>query len=133
MKTKIVEATNHPTGFNVGRFLLMKFDADEWAYKSRVESHLLVAGRGWDHKHIWVMDLATGEGALFRPGGMASADLDKHKIWVCPMFEPFLAKLYEHPEWWDLDNCPSVVQLTEDEAPSDFRGYRRAGPEEDAA
>src|SRR6266702_1985984 len=56
--------------------------------------------------------LRTGEGAFFRVHrqGVASADLDKHQIWVCPMFEPFLNWLYKQ-DVSDLDQLPSLVDL----------------------
>ena len=37
-----------------------------------------------------VTDLQTGEGAIFRPGGLASYDLDKHQLWICVLFKDFL-------------------------------------------
>jgi hypothetical protein len=83
-----------------------------------------VRGRGWGDEHIWVLDLQTGEGATFRHGGMASADLNKHRIWVCPMFEPFLAWLYQQ-DLHELDALPAVINLPD--APAAFHGYRRAG------
>ena len=89
METKIIEATDS-TQFNHGKFLLGRFTEDEWARKQKViderdPAHLsfpLLRGRGWDRNSILVLDLQTGEGAIFRPGGMAKADLDKHRIWV---------------------------------------------------
>jgi len=92
MHTKIVELTN---GFNWGKFLLGRFDAEEWARRPSIEhpyaEHLpLLASIGWGPEHVWILDLQTGEGACFRPGGCVKADLEKHKIWVCPMFEIFL-------------------------------------------
>lgn len=88
----------------------------------------LLAQLGWGPEHLWVLDLQTGEGAYFRPGGYAKADLDRHKIWVCPMFEPFLTWLYKQ-DLSDLDALPAGVELTEDEAPSAMHGYRRGGGE----
>ena len=61
--------------------------------------------------HLVVLDLQTGEGAIFMPGGLAAADLDKHGIWVCPLFEPFLAWLYKQ-DLSDLDALPAVVEIT---------------------
>jgi hypothetical protein len=76
-------------------------------------------------EYIFVLDLQTGEGAMFRHGGFARADLNKHKIWVCPLFEPFLEWLYEQDV--DVLSClPDTVDLPN--APFELRGYRRAGP-----
>lgn len=130
MLTKIIEATNvEAGGINYGKFLLGRPDV-EWARRSGVpgpEERLrptpLLGLLGWAPQHLWVLDLQTGEGAFFLPGGLASADLDKHKIWVCPLFEPFLAWLYTQ-DLGDLGALPDVVAL---DAPSALYGYRRKG------
>jgi hypothetical protein len=84
MITKIIEATNGP--LNWGKFMLGRFDEAEWSRKPKApgcegERPLLI-GRGWCPQHILVLDLQTGEGAVFLPGGMAAVDLHKHQIWV---------------------------------------------------
>jgi hypothetical protein len=120
--TKFIEATNGPSA-NWGKFMVAKFGPDDWATQSAISGALL-AGRGWDMQHIFVLDLQTGEGAMFRHGGFAKADLDKHKIWVCPLFEPFLEWLYKQ----DVDvlsRLPEKVDLPN--APFELRGYRRRG------
>jgi len=88
----------------------------------------LLSTRGWSHDHVWVLDLETGEGACFRPGGLAHADLNKHRIWVCPLFEPFLEWLYDQ-DLTDLTVLPDLVTLTLKEAPFSMFGYRRPGPD----
>src|SRR5262245_60038740 len=98
METKFIEATNGPN--NWGKFMLGRFTLDEWRIRSviagDVESRGLLGGRGWTSNHVLVLDLQTGEGAMFRPPGSVTADLnDKHQIWVCPLFEPFLEWLYK--------------------------------------
>lgn len=123
MKTKIVEVTNGPR--NWGKFLLARFDS-EWEYESKVSpGHRLLAGRGWGPEHLLIVDLQTGEGAVFRPGGHAGHDLEKHKIWVCPMYEPFLVWLYRQ-DLSDLDRLPALVDLPE--AEFQMYGHRRPGP-----
>jgi hypothetical protein len=125
MKTYLFEATN---GFNWGKFSVGVMD-EEWAWRSVVDNDTntpLLARLGWARSHIWVMDLQTGEGALFRPGGSAHADLYRRQIWVCPLFEPFLEWLYQK----DLNALDAlrakVVQLPE--AAAALYGYRRSGP-----
>lgn len=124
MITRLFEATN---GFNWGKFMVGRWDT-EWAVRSVVSPiesmGLLRQSGGWDHEAIVVFDLQTGEGAKFRPGGFAHADLSKHRIWVCPMFEPFLEWLYRQ-DLSDLDALPQLVELPD--APSAFAGYRREG------
>jgi hypothetical protein len=134
MKTKIIEGVQskeHPG--NWGKFLVGIPDI-EWARGSEVSpGGALLNACGWSHGHVWVLDLQTGEGAFFKPGGYAAADLRKHAIWVCVLFEEFLGWLYEY---WrengggilDLDALPDVVELPN--APFAFAGYRRPGPEE---
>lgn len=131
MITKFIEATNEVNGrpFNYGKFMVARFTSEEWRRRTVIENphgeaiHLL-SRCGWESGHVMVFDLQTGEGALFRPGGYVKADLDKHKVWVCPLFEPFLAWLYGQ-DLADLDQLPAHVHLKD--APAAMAGYRRGG------
>lgn len=126
MNCKIIEATN---GFNWGKFALLRFDR-EWTTRSEIDGSNLLHGRGWTGSHVFVMDLQTGEGGMFGPWGYSTADLTKHCIWVCPMFEPFLEWLYkQHP--FELENLPPLVNLDPDETAihSALWGFRRPGSE----
>jgi hypothetical protein len=126
MITKIVEATNGPR--NWGKFLIGRFDS-EWARRCAVpdiEPVPLLAACGWSVQHVLVLDLQTGEGALFAPHGVANADLNqKHQIWVCPLFEPFLTWLYAftrgRASWFE--DLPEHVDLPD--APFAMFGHRR--------
>lgn len=132
MRTQFIEATN---GFNWGKFMVAEFDHDEWSRRERVldpdepdvGARSLLVGRGWGRDHRLIVDLQTGEGAIFYPDrhGLAAADLDKHRLWVCPMFEPFLEWLYDNVD--RIDDLPPIVEFTEEEAPSAMYGYRREG------
>src|SRR5271169_5489625 len=118
--------------FNWGKFMVARFDEREWTGRSRVDGQVLLAGQcGWTPKHLLVLDLQTGEGAMFLPTGLAKADLDKHRVWVCPMFEVFLGWLYDHPKHCaDILTLPPLIELD----PSKTRGHnaiyghRRPGP-----
>ena len=124
MITKFIEATNG--GINWGKFVVCRFDGAEWHRESAVsEGERLVRSQGWSFEHLFVLDLSTGEGAMFRHGGFAPADLQKHLIWVCPLFEPFLAWLYKQ-DVSDLEKLPAHVDLPD--APAGYHGYRRPGP-----
>ena len=147
MKTRIIEAAS-PAG-NHGKFLLGRMDV-EWAVRTglyevarTVTDGVLGPGSwsepghspgpllrqlGWGPEFLWVLDLQTGEGAFFRPGGLARYDLGKHAIWVCPLFEPFLEWLYAQ-DLSDLDALPACVVL---EHPLELAGYRRPGLREQA-
>jgi hypothetical protein len=121
VRTRIFEATNGER--NWGKFLVGEFDS-EWEYVSLVANYKLLVNRGWRAQtHKLVLDLQTGEGAVFAFHG-GNADLDKHKIWVCPLFEPFLVWLYAQPDVW---TAPQLVDLPD--APFSFAGYRRPGPQ----
>jgi hypothetical protein len=124
MQTKIIEATNR---INWGKFLLGRFDS-EWERQSEVDGRPLLRSLGWSPAapHLWVLDLQTGEGAYFQaaPYGHAKHDLNKHRIWVCPLFEPFLTWVYVQ-DLTDLDKLPSMVELPG--AESAIYGYRRPG------
>lgn len=124
MITKFIEATNGPQ--NWGKFMIQRFD-EEWAKRSQIDGLPLLGGRGWSRDHLLIVDLQTGEGAIFRPGGHAAYDLNKHAIWVCPLFEPFLAWLYEQ-DLTNLGSLPSHVDLPDAEFM--MSGYRRPGPDE---
>jgi hypothetical protein len=134
MRTKIIEGVQDlKVPANWGKFLVGVPDR-EWLRESRIDpggDWPLLGRIGWTINHVWVLDLQTGEGAYFRPGGSAHADLEKHRIWVCPLFESFLEWLYERYREageLDLDGLPEVVELPG--APFAFAGYRRPGPEE---
>lgn len=131
METKIIEATqNAERGFNWGKFCVARFDT-EWKHRSAIDpgsSLPLLTQRGWGREHLWVMDLETCEAVGVRPGGSAHADLEKHQVWVCPMFEPFLMWLYKQ-DLTDLGALPDLVELPD--APGAMSGYRRPGPGKD--
>jgi hypothetical protein len=134
VKTKIIEAVQSKAEpGNWGKFLVGEPDI-EFMRKSAVNTEFggsLLTSCGWSWEHVWVLDLQTGEGAFFKPGGYAHADLQKHRVWVCSLFEPFLGWLWERYREageLDLDGLPEVVELPD--APFAFAGYRRPGPEE---
>jgi hypothetical protein len=128
--TRFIEATQSVEGgWNHGKFMLARFDQEEWQQASEIDrayghATSLIGRCGWTREHLLVWDMATGEGAIFSPGGSAKADLDKHRVHVCPMFEPFLDWLYRQ-DLTSLDSLPSVVELPDAE-PS-MHGYRRGG------
>ena len=124
MKTKIIEAYD-ASEFNWGKFMLCQFEEHEWAARSAVDDRPVLQGRGWSPKHLWILDLQTGEGFCTGTWGLASADLGKHAVWVCPMYEPFLGWLYQQ-DLSDLDALPPSVNLGE--VPTAMSGYRREGP-----
>jgi hypothetical protein len=131
VRTKIIEA-NHP--INWGKFMLGVWDAAEWRHPSGVHPEQgfgsLLNACGWTRDHFMLFDLQTGEGAvfIFNPTGLARADLEKHRVWVCPQFEPFLAWLYKQPREKVLAlDLPSVVDL---DGPGEMYGYRRGGEPE---
>jgi hypothetical protein len=83
LETKIIEA-HDASKFNHGKFMLGRFTEDEWALRQKVgleddpvEMSLLRA-RGWDRDAILVLDLQTGEGAIFQPGTRTSAARSAH-------------------------------------------------------
>lgn len=129
MLTKIIEATNEEQ--NWGKFILGRFSKDEWDVLSQVDMRSVLGGRGWSRGCLLVLDLQTGEGCVFEPHGLASADLNKHQIWVCPLFEPFLNWLYKQKieTIAQFEALPPLVNFTLEEARFEFRGYRRPGPD----
>lgn len=127
METKIIEVTNGP--LNWGKFMLGKFEETEWERVSALPEALdqpLIRGRGWGTQHLLVLDLQTGEGAVFYPSkdGSARSDLNKTKIWTCPMSEPFMEWLYQQ-DLSDIQELPDHIDLPH--AKFDVAGYRRTG------
>lgn len=126
MITRFIEATNGPQ--NWGKFMVGRFTDEEWQRRSVVSNYYqsgwptLLSAVGWSKPHVLVLDLQTGEGAIVCPGGSAPADLNKHQIWVCPLFEPFLTWLYKQ-DLLDLEKLPAHVDLPD--APFAMQGYRR--------
>lgn len=136
LKLHLVEAVTAGAGGNWGKFAVAKWGEEEWNWISALDDPddprralglppvPLLKEIGWRSPHlIWVLDLQTGEGALFSPDGYAVDHLERHQIWVCPLFEPFLIWLYRQ-DLTKLDQLPPLVELN---APFDFRGYRRIG------
>lgn len=123
--THIIEVTNGPK--NWGKFLVGTFTKEDWERESTVDvgRRLLSAiGHLRSDVTVLVVDLQTCEGAIFKCGGLARADLEKHKVWVCPLFEPFLSWLYRQ-DVGDITALPSHVDLPD--APFAMHGYRRVG------
>lgn len=129
MQTVFIEATHSRTEpGNHGKFLVGRFTIEEWARRSEMYGGLsLLPAVRWSVDNLLVLDLQTGEGAIFRPGGLASADLNKHALWVCPLYESFLAWLYQQ-DLTDLDTLPTLVELPD--APFAMFGHRRPGPKQ---
>lgn len=124
MQTKIIEAEQPGGELNWGKFLVMRPD-EEWRRASAVSGMEIPLLReiGWGPGDIIVFDLQTREGAAFRPGGFARADLHKHRIHVCILFEPFLTWLYTQP----LDDLSALPDRVEVDAEFAMWGYRRPG------
>jgi hypothetical protein len=134
VKTKMIEAVQSAgRPGNWGKFLVGVFDERERAHESRVDpGRELLAACGWwgtATSNLWVLDLQTGEGAFLNPHGSANADLARHRVWVCPMYEPFLEWLYaafRADPGLDIAGLPDVVELPDAEFA--LAGYRRPGP-----
>ena len=125
MRVKIIEATQGiESGYNWGKFMVITLD-EELMTPSALVAGRVLAMRGWSGREVIVIDLETCEGAAFNPGGLASADLNKHRVWVCILFEPFLQWLYQQ-DLRDITKLPSIIELPE--VPPEMHGYRREGP-----
>lgn len=128
MQTYLFESVADPfTLDNWGAFLVAVPDEIEWGWRSRA----LPAGAplpemfGWNSRQAWVMDLRTGEGAIFTMGGDARADLDAHRIHVTAQFEAFLEWLYGQ-DLARLRHLPYMVKVADHSF--SIRNHRRLGP-----
>jgi hypothetical protein len=128
--THFIEAGGND--FNHGKFMLGRLTSEELATRSALPGYenerlTRVGGlRRLNERSTLVVDLQTGEGAVFFLDGYYKADLEKTKIWVCPMFEPFLQWLYQQDlagGKGDITKLPRYVDLPHAEPA--FRGYRR--------
>jgi hypothetical protein len=132
VKLKFLEVTNGRA--NWGKFCIGTFTAEEWQQRAVIDGGPLIAGRGWTPRHVWILDLQTGEGAMFLPGGLARADLEKHAIWVCPMYEPMLKWLYDRVRGAS-DVAAAIAALPDHidlpDAPFALSGYRWPGPNQE--
>ncbi len=128
MRTKILEAgvaKDDPRTW--GRFLLGRMDV-EWEAPSAIDDAARrVLGADWQNPerattvlsqchyskrgHLLVLDLSTGEGAVFNLDGWPNTELQSHKIRVSPMFQPLLDWLSYRLYLEDLDALPAFVRL----------------------
>jgi hypothetical protein len=140
MDTCFVEATN---GFNHGKFMVGRLTAEEAQATSNLPGlegewlfHNSGGRRRFTPDRTLIVDLQTGEGCEFsleRHGlphaEQASWELnDRHKIWVCPLFEPFvrwLAVWASEHENWTIGQIPNLIDLKD--AKFAFAGHRREG------
>jgi hypothetical protein len=137
VRTIFIEATqNIKQGPNHGKFMIAMFDGEEWKRPSALGEAVGGMGAGGSllrrcrltPRDLLVMDLQTGEAAVFCHGGFAMADLGKRRVWVCPLFEPFLNWLYKQPlERILRGELPPLIELPD--AAFELYGHRRPGPE----
>lgn len=140
---------------NWGKFMVGRFTDVEWARPSAVEAgRPLMAACGWGSgpvnrvenevgvetgtvdrpgsiEHVLIVDMQTGEGGMFIPGGLPRADLQKHGIWVCPMFELFLEGFYNRVKLVGLDAVfadPIKLFRVGPEIELRLQGHRHNGP-----
>lgn len=142
MNVHFIEATQAEFNLNHGKFMLGRFTPEEARTYSALpdyQGELLWRCGGLRNMRpgmTLVMDLQTGEGASFSlvdrhndPQGTATYDLNKHKIWVCPMFEPFLGWLYGQTQLAESETAmlelPRYVEIPTLEGA--LAGYRRPG------
>ncbi len=137
MDTVFIEAGQTKSGPNWGKFMIGRFTEEEWARKSEtlvdfgslgVRNHVLLRACGWrEDGKLVVVDLQSGDGEIVGPNGSGKADLSKHQVWVCPMFEPMLEWLYTQ-DLSNLSKLPKRILLPD--AEFQMSGYRREGMEQ---
>jgi hypothetical protein len=130
VRSYLFESIAEPrTPYNWGLFMVLVPDGNEWSWQSKVVPSLepVLGNFGWTPQHVIVMDIRTGEAAIFNPAsGQPKVELDEHRIYTSPHFKPFLEWLYaqdiEH-----LWQAPGVVTELPD-ATFAMRGWREIGP-----
>jgi hypothetical protein len=128
VQTYLFESVADPfVRYNWGAFLVAVPDEIEWGWRSHAipGDISLPEQLAWGPSQAWVMDLRTGEGALFSLGGDYRAELESHRIFVTAQFEGFLEWLcLQDPA--GLRHLPHVVKVAD--ATFSIRNYRRLGP-----
>lgn len=136
MISHFVEVTHGTEMGNWGKFQLLQLQIEDVTYQSEVhkqmgESAPLLRQIGFQRNYIWFLDLQTLEGvAMPPPNGDAATHvkyyLDKHQIWVCLLYEPFVSWFWQQG-FKSIKECPPLVELPD--APGGLHGYRRGGPD----
>lgn len=129
MIVQFIEATQKIDQFNHGKFMVARFIGDEITAKSALPDYTehslwnLGGLRKLRPGMTLVLDLQTGEGAGFslEPHGAGQTaarsalyELEKHELWVCPMFPPFLGWLFAQGMGGikgDIRTLPRYVEL----------------------
>jgi len=113
MQTKIIEAQDSSHSL-WGRFLVGRFD-NEWSRCSRsavmgFDSLPVLSGMGWNQRHLLVMDLSVGHGALFDLADSGPVDFEHRGVYFGPLFKDFMTWLYAQ-DTSDLDGLPDELEL----------------------
>ena len=134
MDSRLIEAEN---GGNWGKFMVGQWTHADLEQRSLVAVGEPLLGRTEGNlrkgqidprRARLVFDLQTKKGGLFEPdpAGDSNADLEASGLWVCPLFAPFLAWLYERGQA-PVASLPSIFNLPP--AQSKLQGYKRPGPD----
>jgi hypothetical protein len=116
--TKIIEGSD---GGAYGKWLVGQLDEHERSRKTSLPGYegnasiWTFAGArrfGADPGAVFVLDLQTGQGAVFNPTTSSSPDydLDQANIWVCPLFRDFFRWLYTQ-DLADVTQLPNFIDL----------------------
>jgi len=112
---------------NYGTFAVGRLGSEELRQESAYYPGSSALGqRKYDERKLWAMDMVTCEGAAFDPKADLVSQLERHQIWVCVLYEPFLRWLGQQ-DLRDLSILPRKVDLPD--VPPALVGYRRTGPE----
>lgn len=133
MKVKFIECEDK---LNWGKFQLLQWEPSDMQRQSKVRegTPLLMAVEGQrvagndPLKAVFVRDLQTEEGATLHPAKEVDPkpQLDRHRVWVCPLFLPFARWLFANWEG-DVATLPDIVELSGEVL--HLQGYRRPGEE----
>jgi hypothetical protein len=119
---------DHRTHANWGQFMVLVPDGVEWTWHSHITNSMTPALEefGWTPGHVIVMDLRTGEAAMYLPGdGEAAKAMTEHRIFTSPQFKYFLEWLYEQ-DVAHLYQQPNVIELPD--VTHHLSGWRDIGP-----
>jgi hypothetical protein len=134
VKSKFLEVTNKA---NWAKLQLLQWEPSDLARPSLVQKGKVLLNavqvRRGDAADpltaVFVRDLQTQEGCEFYPSPEADCktQLDMHRVWVCPLFYPFVSWLFANYQG-DVTSLPDLVELA-DSKKQEYQGYRRPGEE----
>jgi hypothetical protein len=127
METIYIEATSKRTGpGQYFTFAVSQFTDLERQRRSQITKTTLLPMLMTNYQILHILDMQTGEGAIFRFRGDPEGDRLRHQIKTSPIFPDFLAWLYQQ-DVSTLSTLPRIVDLDRPQLAERDSRYLRKG------